>query len=313
MSHLELRLVAAAELGPYIAELRALEADITYPIADGADQFRIDHGAAYTPFFTQLGAAYFVLALDRGRTVGAAAGVLRRASRSGQYVNTVYICDLKVAPSHRGRGVARDMFLFALGLLRQPRFRHWRLAYGAAMRGSRGDVMRSARGLHPARLGHALARLHIYFQPPARLATLRPFGSVRPPQLLTAGLDLSPSQAPHQAPSQAPNQAPQDFLTTAGRKDLRLVSTGEAWPLWHLPQSPATASPSWPEYLQRCGAALHDRPGQLCFALDDRLVELTHFLAEQGIAPGATCTVYGLGLHPLAWRAPWVHLSTAEI
>lgn len=303
---LELRLVTAAELAPYVADLRALEADITYPLADGAEQFRIDHGAEYTPFFAQLGEAYFVLALARGKAVGAAAGVLRRARRRGQYVNTVYICDLKVAPAYRGRGLARDMFVFALGLLRQSRFQKWRLAYGAAMRGARGDVMRSARGLHPARLGHALARLHIYFQPPARLATLRTHRAPQlAPHLLNEGLNLSPELTP--------NLAPEDFVSTAGRKELRLVSTGEPWPLWHLPQSPAVASPSWPEYLQRCGAALHARPGLTCFALDERLAELAHFLAAQGITPGATCTVYGLGLHPLAWRAAWVHLSTAEI
>lgn len=305
MSSLESRHVTAADLGPYVAELRQLEADITYPIADGADRFRIDHGPDYTPFFTQLGEAHFVLALDRGKAIGAAAGVLRQASREGRNVNSVYICDLKVAPAYRGRGVARDMFLFALALLRKPQLRGWRLAYGAAMRGAHGDVMRSARGLHPARLGHALGRLHIYFQPPARLATLRThrLPQLRP-ELLAAGLDLSP---------QARHLAPEGHTTTAGRKDLRLISTGQPWPLWHLPWNPAQSDSSWPEYLQRCGAALHDRPGLACFSLDERLTELAHHLAEQGILPGATCTVYGLALHPLAWRAPWLHLSTAEI
>lgn len=308
MSSLELRHVTAADLGPYVADLRQLEEGITYPIADGADRFRIDHGPDYTPFFTGLGEAHFVLALDRGKAIGAAAGVLRQATREGRNVNTVYICDLKVAPAYRGRGVARDMFLFALGLLRKPQLRRWRLAYGAAMRGASGDVMRSARGLHPARLGHALGRLHIYFQPPARLATLRTHrGPQLAPELLAAGLDLSP---------QARHLAQEGYTTTAGRKELRLLSTGQPWPLWHLPWSLAQCGPrdlSYSEYLQRCGAALHDRPGLACFALDERLVELTHLLAEQGILPGATCTVYGLALHPLAWRAPWLHLSTAEI
>src|SRR5207248_8774995 len=56
--------VLAAQLGPYAASLRALEEPIRYPIADGADSFRIDHGADYHAFFSRLGEAHFLLALE---------------------------------------------------------------------------------------------------------------------------------------------------------------------------------------------------------------------------------------------------------
>jgi len=52
-------------IAPYVEGLRALERDIEYPIADGADAFRIDHGAEYHPFFSDLGDANFILGVGK--------------------------------------------------------------------------------------------------------------------------------------------------------------------------------------------------------------------------------------------------------
>lgn len=302
MAALTLRHVQVHELGPYLAGLRQLEAAISYPLDDGREQFRIDHGPGYADFFSGLGEAHFAIACDGDQVVGALAGVLRQSRRGSRELASVYLADLKVAAAYRGKGLGKDLLLFAVGRLRDSRFRRWRLAFGAAMRGARGDVMNSARGFHPARLGAALARLHVYFVPPQQLATLRTDAMLRLPP--GDGLDLSP---------QALIGAPAGFVSTAGRKDLRLLSTGDPWLLWHLPHSPAVAAPSWLGYLAQCGAALSSQPGLCCFALDGRLVAHVQALAEQGITPGSICTVYGLALHPAGWRIPWLHLSTAEI
>ena len=86
--------------------MRALEESIRYPIADGADHFFIDHGPRYHPFFSNLGEAFFLLALDGERCAGAAVGVRRVVDWCGRAVVSFYACDLKVAaPMHRGSGL----------------------------------------------------------------------------------------------------------------------------------------------------------------------------------------------------------------
>lgn len=307
--------VPAAGLSPYAPALRRLEAAVTYPIADGADRFRIDHGADYHPFFSGLGEAHFVLAIDKDRedrkdrkdrkdpgdqVVGAMAGVLRRAQVDGRSIASVYLGDLKLHRDYRGRGVIPRLLLFALGRVREPRFQKWRLAYGAAMRGERGDVMRSARGLSLLRLGSPMARLTLYFAPPERLLALQPHTAPPPP---TGGLDLSPDLAPRLDPA--------GLESTAGRKDLRLLSTGEPWPLCHLPRSPA--SPGYAGYLRACGEALRARGALGCFGIDERLTAWNGWLERSGLVSGAVCTVYGLRLVPALYGAPWVHLATSEI
>ncbi|MDB4932378.1 MAG: hypothetical protein JWM10_4862 [Myxococcaceae bacterium] len=298
-------LVGAAGLAPYAAGLRALERDITYPLSDGAERFWIDHGPDYHPFFSQLGDAHFLLALDGARVVGVLTGVLRRARANSVPVETAYLCDFKVARSHRGGRVARTMALTALGLAAtQRRFRRWRYAYGAAMRGAAGDVMRSARGLHPGRLFAPTATLRLFFARPGALAALDPSGCPLTPA--TVGLDLSPGLAPRH---------PLGLVSTAGRKDLRLVSSGEPWPLVHLGFGPDSWAGRWADYLRLAGAAAQrEHPGALaCFALDERLQSHLDWIAAAGLASDTVCTVYGWRLPGAPPSPAWVHLSTSEI
>lgn len=295
-------LVPAAELGPHAAALRALERDITYPLADGQERFFIDHGADYHSFFSQLGEAWFLLALDDAAVVGSLTGILRSA-RAESDVRTVYLCDFKIAKSHRGGRVARAMLFEALRrAATEPRFRRWRYAYGAAMHGEGGDVMRSARGVHPARLFSPAARLRLFFVAPSTLATLDPIGC--PPRPRSHGLDLSPDVA---------HAHPLGLVSTAGRKDLRLVSTGATWPLTHLGLGPAGWPGSWADYLRAAGAEASTSSAQCCFALDERLDDHLAWARTRGLVSDTLCTVY-------AWRLPggpprpaWIHLSPSEI
>ena len=307
MNEVRLIHVDSTTILPYAAALRALERDITYPLNsdDKSEEgrfFRIDHGADYHRFFSTLGQAHFVLGLRGDQVVATIAGVLRNVRAGTAAVPALYLCDFKVSADLRGSGLSRRILLHGLStILRTPSLRKWRLAYGAAMRGAQGDVMRSARGLHPYRLARPLGRLHVYFVPPARLASLDPRACPPPPP--PGGLDLSPD---------APES---DFISTAGRKDLRLDPTGTPWPLAHLPAGPAAWQPTLGAYLQRCGAALlaAAQTGPACFALDERLIDQIAWLRQQQLVPGALCTAHGLSLTPHAWGLPWIHLSTAEI
>ncbi len=298
----------ATEIGPYAEGLRAIERVQEYPIADGADAFTIDHGDDHGAFFTRLGNdARFVLALDGDRVLGGVAGVVRNVRVAGRMVTAIYGADWKIARELRGGRASRQMMAWAFSLIwRHPELFTWRLGYVAAMRGARGDVMRATRGVHPARLAGRLARLAVYFVPPERLASLDVSQSPGGPDP-DAGVDLSfvPS-----GEVEAPGLA-----STSGRKDLCLRSTGRPWPLVHLPHGPSRWLPTWGHHLKACGETLAARGAGpvACFAIDERLVSHTAWIASRGIERGATCTVYALDLTLRARRAPWVHLATSEI
>ena len=299
-------LLRPEQLGPYVDELRALERGVTYPLG-GGERFFIDHGEAYHPFFSRMGEAYFLLALEGRRVVGSLAGVFKEARHEGGAHEGVYLCDLKLAPSHRGQGVARGMLWHALSLsVRSPELRRWRFAYGAAMRGERGDVMRSARGVHVARVARPWARLAIWFARPEALAALDAAGC---PAFPGAPLDLSPDAIPPDAIHGALG-----LVSTEGRKDLRRVSSGAPWPLVHLAASPGRQG-NWGRYLRDAGEALCQlRPDALaCFGLDERLEPQHRWLRAQGIHTDASCTVYALRLPGGPPRASFVHLATSEI
>lgn len=293
----------------YATALGALERAITYPLGDGRERFFIDHGADYHRFFSVMGDAYFLVAFDGSDVVGVVVGVLKRAVHAGRAWQSAYVCDLKLAPSHRGSGAAAALLREALSIsARRPALRRWRLAYGAAMRGERGDVMRSARGVaHPASLAVTWATLRLWFIEPAQLAELDPSACPENPAGL---LDLSPAARFHGA-----LDADLGLVSTVGRKDLRLVSSGARWPLAHLATSPAQWRGTLGEHLRAAGETLVSRgeTGLVCWSLDDRLRAHWAWLEGRGLRSDTVCTVYGLGLPGGPSRGPLVHLSPSEI
>ncbi len=303
---MKIQFLYAQEMSPYQDQLRALEEEIQYPIADGADFFTIDHGDDYTAFFRKMGDARFLLAVDRDRVVGTICAVVRTATKGGRTYRTFYASDLKLSPDVRGKGLWKKMGWKGLFLALRPSIlKDWRMVYVAAMQGERGDVTRAGKGMNVSKLGAPTARLSIYFVEPARLAALRVEGAPPPPS--GAGLDLSPD-AP--ASVTAPG-----WTSTAGCKDLRLRSTGEPWPLVHLPLGPSAWTPTFAAYLQRCGQAIvrEGRPGPCCFSLDERLADQIDWLLSKGIEAGATCNVYSFRLPGAPRREPWLHLATLQI
>lgn len=295
--------IRASEVGPYVEGLRAIERETEYPIE--GDSFTIDHGPEYTPFFTALGEdVRFLVALDGDRVVGGVVGMYRDVRIRGRMVRAVYGADWKLAHDYRGTGVARQMMLWGSSrIFTDSSLLHWRYAYVAAMRGAHGDVMRTAQGLHPGKLAKPHGVLAVYFADPARLAAIDPRGAPPPPPV-DDGIDLSYVIA---GPVQPPG-----LVSTAGRKDLRLKSTGKPWPLVHLPLGPSHWQPTWGTYLKACGEALKP-PSIACFSIDTRLESHISWLRGQGVEPGAACTVYVFDSTFRARRATWLHLATSEI
>jgi hypothetical protein len=293
-------------LGPYVERLRQLERSILYPLADGADHFFIDHGPEYHPFFSSMGDAYFLLALRGDELLGSVTGVARAIRRGARSLDALYICDLKLAEHARGTGLSRRLLLQGLThLFRIPALRRTRFLYGAAMRGAKGDVMRTARGWNPLRMGRPASRLALYFVPPSRLAALDARGGPRLPA--GEGLLLGP------APGRRLEGA--GWCTTAESKDLQRLSTRSAWPLVHLAAPPDAWTHGWAEYLRACGGELVARGGEAlaCFGIDERLAGHIDWLRGAGVGPDSVCTVYSLDLSfPLEGPA-WVHLPSSEI
>ncbi len=293
-------------LGPYVERLRRLERGILYPLADGADHFFIDHGSEYHPFFSSLGDAYFLLALRGDELLGSVTGVARQVSRGARSLDALYICDLKLVEHARGTGLSRRLILQGLThLFRIPALRRTRLLYGAAMRGAKGDVMHTARGWNPLRMGRPASRLALYFVPPSRLADLDPRGGPRPPR--GEGLRLGPASGRRLEGA--------GWCTTAGSKDLQRLSTGAPWPLVHLAAPPDAWAHGWAGYLRACGEEFTARGGDAlaCFSIDERLEDHVGWLRGAGVSADSVCTVYSLDLSFPVEAPAWVHLPSSEI
>jgi hypothetical protein len=302
------KIVESYELSPYVEDLRALEAEMSYPLDD--DTFIIDHGEDYHPFFSEMGAARFLLVLVDGVVLGTMAGVWREVEIAGVSTTSVYLGDFKLAKSLRGGEVARKL---AMHVLREwwqrPTLGGWNLVFGAAMRGDRGDVMRTTvgSGYHAGRLLEPMAKQVLYFVSPAELAKVSSRGE---PLWTTEYADLTPG-------------AGEGVERTDGRKDFQLQSTGKPWPLAHLPLAPQRCPLGYGEYLRRCARTLIEqdlssgRRSIACFGLDARATHAIGWLERHGLEPGARCTLYGVhfpgAAHPSIHEVPYVHLSTAMI
>ena len=318
MPEINFRIIESYELGPYIADLRALEASMTYPLDD--DAFTIDHGEAYHPFFSRMGAARFLIVEVDGVALGTLAGVWREVEIGGVRTQAVYLGDFKLDPSLRGGKTARALALHALSQWwRRPELGGWRFVFGAAMRGTKGDVMRTTRsdgksergGYHAGTLLEPIGSQVLYFVSPSELARVSSKGE---PLWPTEYADLTPDA----------DLVGGALERTAGRKDFQLMSTGRPWPLVHLPIAPQRCPLGYGAYLRRCAKLLIEQDlltgerSVACFGVDARATHAIGWLARAGLEPGARCGFYGIHFpkskaHPDIREVPYIHLSTAMI
>ena len=295
--------LVADELWPWQAQLRGLEESIRYPLDESGDSFYIDHGEDYGRFFHDMGDARFLLATRDAEVLGLIAAAWKEVMLAdGTRMKAVYAGDYKVRPDVRGSGIAAGIFGRGLwALLRKPDLWGASFAYGAAMRMELGDVRRSFRKRHPGRLVREVARQTIYFADPRRLEALRSDG----PQAPQGGLELSVDSRP-------------GLVSTLGKKDIKVTSTGEVIPLLHLATSPS----AWSRLgatLQQAGREALDSGivgARVCFGVDQRLSEHHRFLEAHDIVPDGTASIIVIvppWHRSKIFDAPWVHLATSEI
>lgn len=98
----------------YNSQLLSFENNFTYPFAD--DSFTINHGKNYFRFFDLLGKPYILIATDRNKIIGVAVIVLRNIdiANTKKLEPVWYICDLKIHPNYRAKGIVQNIFDFAI-------------------------------------------------------------------------------------------------------------------------------------------------------------------------------------------------------
>ena len=67
----------------YIKELKEIEKTILYPLKNGKDFFRINHGSGYTPFFINQGfKSKYLIIKDDNTVIGGCVGVWKKVTHS---------------------------------------------------------------------------------------------------------------------------------------------------------------------------------------------------------------------------------------
>lgn len=192
----------------WLPQLRQLEQSIDYPFGD--DRFRIDHGPEYFEFFDRLGETVCYIATDDFDLAAIGIAVLRSLPHPNTAAKAWYLCDLKVSPKFRGRGLTTKLFKsgFLSCYLKSSK------AYGISMNPSDG---------RPNPVVKLLGNLP---WAPLKVASQLQIYSLDYETMTEASLLLKKYRGQL------------TYLSHAGRKDLILKSTNTALPLLHAQFGP---------------------------------------------------------------------------
>ncbi len=290
MSSITLEIIDSWEIYPYIDDLHELEQHMVYPV-DESDNFIISHGSHYHPFFSDLGAAKFLLLKEKSKVQGILAGVWRTIDIQQQQARALYLGDLKLAPHLRGKNLVVNMIWHGIKqLFKRADLGTWSVVYGVAMRGEKGDVLRSMdQPLHPSKWLDYHAQFNLYFVPPTQLLELP---------------DNSPAPKPSPHVNFSPDRA-QSLFTTRGTKDFILQSTNAPWSLVHLDLASQPSLALHEALKSGAQDAVHSQPADAlaCFAIDKKRRDQIDWLANHGISSTSTCTLYAMQVHN-RWMSP---------
>lgn len=249
--NIKIKRVLGNELKEFEPQLKALEANAEYPY--GTDTFRIDHGKSYSAFFERLGQPMFHLAMAGTQVVGCAVGVLRTLGTEAR--RCWYLCDLKVHPDYRRRGIPAQLFRHGLfgNYLKCPR------GYAVSMNPPEG----------PNRVVGILKRFP--YVPIAHVADLHVFG-------------LTFDQIQSVLGSVNEIKGPVSFVTLAGKKDLIMTQTGEPMNVLHAQFGPKTADAQSPH-----AGAIH----MMCAPATSQLAALLNKTFDRSAS--ASIVAHGMG------------------
>lgn len=182
----------------YNSDLLKFEEEFTYPF--GEDKFKINHGADYFHFFDLIGTPHIFAAFDNNKIVGVAIFVLRDFNKMPFW----YICDLKIHPKYRGKGIPERIFLKAIKY-KSISNKIYGISMDSQMAGNK--LINFSKRIKHLSLAHK-ETLFFYIVQAKELETLSEYIESK--------------------------YGPYGFLSLSGIKDLIMQSNNEIYPLLHI-------------------------------------------------------------------------------
>lgn len=281
----DIRVVCLTEpqMKQYQAGIVEIERQADYPL--GSDRFHIDHGSDYFAFFKRMGEVHYYVALkkmDDGseKVVGVGCGILRTIAyrQNEQPRKAWYLCDLKVHKDYQGQQI--PMLLF-----RSAAWKYFKCGRGYAISMNPNNEAEKNRVVRLFNRGSWLP-----LAAPVQLGIF----SMDAAQMRQCASILSQHRVT------AENSPGISFLSTHGKKDLVLKSTGKPLPLLHA-QFEAPREHETTHSIPQEGFT-----HMFCAPLDDALVK--ELKEKYSVTPAATATILSHGMD-----SDWKFIRTSEI
>lgn len=260
---IEVKELHREEYQSYLPRITEFQTRFTFPL--NHRHYYFDNGDDYFAWFQTMGTLHYFVALDQGEVVAVAAQVTRKlVSPSGDSTDPFwYLCDLKVHPDYRGRGIPEKIFT--------NRFPHhyFRCPRGYAITidpidGSDNPIVRM---------------LHGFPMIPFTVAT-------------KLGLIVLDTELMEEVdPILRRHRGPVCYSSPAGLRDIVPENGGEPIAVLHAQFGPC-GQPGYKDPVE-------DHQHMFCAPLDDPLIK---DLEIRGIRPAATVTVVEHGLSDWNWR-----------
>ena len=286
-------------LSKYVQSLKKIEVNILYPLENGADSFRINHGKLYAPFFTNQGyKTRFLIIKDSQKVIGGIVGIWKNITISKKTNKLLYVADLKLEKNYRGRGVIKRtlFYLFIRWPFRED-FQGWDLMYFCAMQRQEIGVDQTFKGLHLGKLANPIAEFFIYMVDP-NLFTNHNFSKLehKPKKHINFSQDRK-----------------QNVLWNDGIKDIISNKSDRKIQLGHL--NPEIFIKLNKNKFDDAIEEIKERIGSLaCFAIDTKEQEKLDWLKKMGLKSNTKCKIFSF--KPFLFRpikSNTFYISTGEI
>ncbi|MFL5785538.1 MAG: GNAT family N-acetyltransferase [Bacteriovoracaceae bacterium] len=234
--------------------LEEFETLFRYPL--GEDEFTISHGKNYLGFIERIGPHVTYFGEHEGKIISIGAGTISRRHKAW------YLCDMKVHPEHRGKGIPRKLFS------RYFFFNYLKCRRGFALNmvsadGKKNPIVKIMENFPwtPLKVG---TKLNFYYEDHANtLDALKILGRPNP-----------------------------HFSSLAGKKDLVLKSSGAPIPLLHLEWGVKAFD----------FASVEPQPGKLHMWCEPEGSEASANLTKKNIHPKATGLIFHHGMDKFNWK-----------
>ena len=283
----------------YVADLKKIEKDILYPLNNGSESFRINHGDNYTPFFTNQGyKTRFLIIKDSNSVIGGLVGVWKKATLNKDKLNILYVADLKLKKEYRGNGVIKKglFYLFFKWPFNQS-LQGWDFIYFCAMQKKNRGVEKTFKGLHLGRLSSSITEFVIYMVEPEELKKL-------PVEFFKKNknnkINLSKKRG-------------EGVLWNNNIKEIILTKSNESLSLGHI--NPDVFSGGDERKIKKIIKTIKKRKNSLaCFAIDTKQKEKVNIMAQVGIKKETFCKLFTFNPFLIkSLRSAHFYISTGEI